>query len=79
MDHLERIDKRLEDIQTAIAEIRAIYDVQQKRLDRIEGEIWGNGRTGLTSKVNAIMYVVTAVAGMLSLVVANTISVWLGG
>ena len=46
-EHLEKIDARLADIQGAIAEIRMIYAAQSRRIDRLESEIFGNGRVGI--------------------------------
>ncbi len=73
---LDQIDQRLKDIQTGMAEIRAIYDVQQKRLDRLEAEVWGNGRAGLAAKVNAIIYGLTAIGTMTAAMLGETIAAW---
>lgn len=74
--HLNRMDRRLQDIQTNMAEIRAIYDVQQKRLDRLEGEVWGNGRAGLAVKVNAIIYGLGVIGAMTAALLGETLAAW---
>jgi len=55
-ERLNRLDTRLADIQAGIAEIRAVYESQHKRLDRVEKEVWGNDRPGLVAKVNTLCY-----------------------
>lgn len=78
-DRLEKIETRLTDIQTGICEIRAIYEAYLKRLERVEDEVFGNGHTGLAPKVNTLIYGVSVVGTMVSLIFAHTISVWLRG
>ncbi len=73
----EKIDERLRDIQAAIAEIRMIYDAQSKRIERLENEIFGNGRTGLATQVRAILWMLSGALGFLAILAANVISVWL--
>lgn len=55
-ERLAKLDGRLADILAGISEIRAVYDSQQKRLDRVEKEVWGNDRPGLVAKVNTLCY-----------------------
>ena len=74
LEHFKQIDARLADIQVGIAEIRAIYTEQQRRLERVERTLYGNGATGLCTKVSAILWVVSGVAGFTVLLAAQTIA-----
>lgn len=76
---LEKIDERLRDIQAAIAEIRMIYDTQSKRIERLENEIFGNGRTGLATQVRAILWMLSGVLGFVSIIAAHAVTVWIRG
>lgn len=65
--------KDLSEIREFIAEIRVIYESQQKRLDKIESCLFGNGKLGIAQKV-AIM---VSIANFLILVVSNILVAWL--
>lgn len=77
LEQREQFREQLADIQAGIAEIRIIYGNQQRRLDRVEKTLFGNGSTGLCTKVSAILYLSSAIAGFLVLLVAQTLSAWL--
>lgn len=76
-EHLEKIDARLADIHGAIAEIRTIYAAQSRRIDRLESEIFGNGRVGLATQVRAVLWMLSGALGFLAILAANVISAWL--
>lgn len=76
-EYLEKIDARLADIQGAIAEIRTIYAAQSRRIDRLESEIFGNGRVGLATQVRAVLWMLSGALGFLAILAANVISTWL--
>ena len=76
-EHLEKIDARLADIQGAIAEIRMIYAAQSRRIDRLESEIFGNGRVGLATQLRAVLWMLSGALGFLAILAANVISAWL--
>jgi len=76
-EHLEKIDARLADIQEVIAEIRTIYAAQSRRIDRLESEILGNGRVGLSTQVRAVIWMLSGALGFLAIRAANVISAWL--
>ena len=76
-EHLEKIDARLADIQGMIAEIRTIYAAQSRRIDRLESEIFGNGRVGLATQVRAVLWMLSGALGFLAILAANVISAWL--
>ena len=78
LEQFKRLDARLADIQVGIAEIRAVYTEQQRRLERVERTLYGNGATGLCTKVSAILWVVSGVAGFTALLAAQTIAAMLG-
>ncbi len=74
---LEKIDARLADIQASMAEIRMMYDAHSRRIERVEHEIFGNGRAGLSAQVRAILFIVSGLLGFACLLAANVISAWL--
>jgi len=74
VDHFKQINTRLADIQVGIAEIRAMYTEHHRRLERAERTLYGNGATGLCTKVSAILWVVSGVAGFTALLAAQTIA-----
>ncbi len=76
-EYLRQIESRLIDIQSGIAEIRAIYASHHSRLDRIERTIYGDGMTGLCTRVSAILWIVSGVAGFTALLVAQTLAAML--
>jgi len=56
---LQSLDSRFADVQASIAEIRAIYQSHDDRLDRIERCIYGNGNgKGLITQVAVISAIV---------------------
>ena len=74
---LEKIDARLADIQASMAEMRMMYDAHSRRIERVEHELFGNGRTGLSAQVRAILFIVSGLLGFVSLLAANVIAAWL--
>lgn len=73
----EKIDARLADIQAFMAEMRIMCDAHSRRIERVEHEIFGNGRAGLSTQVRAILFIVSGLLGFASLLAANVISAWL--
>lgn len=78
-DRIERIETKLEAIHAALAEMSARCPMMGRRIERIESAIWGNGNVGLAVKINAIVWAIGAIAGVVGLVAARTISVWVAG
>ncbi|MBC7350848.1 MAG: hypothetical protein H5U08_00670 [Thermogutta sp.] len=78
-DRWAKFEQRLVDIQSGIAEIRTIYDAHSRAIERIERTLYGNGDTGLCTKVSAILWISTGVAGFTILLAAQAIAAWLGG
>ena len=76
-DHFKQIDARLADIQVGIAEIRTIYADHHRRLERAERTLYGNGTNGLCTRVSAILWLVSGIAGFVILLVAQTIAAML--
>lgn len=74
---LERLDARLNDIQASIAEIRTIYESQSRRIDKLEHEIWGNGRAGLATQIRAILWIASGTLAFAALVLAETVKAWI--
>jgi len=77
LDHFRQIDSRLADILLGIAEIRAIHTEHHRRLERAERTLYGNGATGLCTKVSAILWMVSGIAGFVILLGAQTIAAML--
>lgn len=77
MEALQRIDERLADIQAQIAEIRVIYDSHSRRLDKLESEIYGNGRAGLATQLRAVLWLASGSLTFAALILAQTIAAWL--
>lgn len=78
LDQFRRIDARLGEIATGIAEIKTLHGECSKRIDRTEKTLFGNGSTGLTTKVNAIIWLSSAIAGFVVLLAGSAISAWIG-
>lgn len=75
---LSRLDARLDDVQQAMAEIRLIYESHGKRIERIEHELFGNGRSGLAVQVRALLWISSGIAGFVGLLGAHAIAAWVG-
>lgn len=70
-DILTRLDKRLEQVQEGLHEIRTLYESHAKRIERIEHEVFGNGRTGLAVQVRAILWIASGCLGFLVVLAAE--------
>jgi len=76
LEQLHRLESKLTDVQITTAELRAILPPLCQRISRIEQELWGNGRTGLSVKVNAILYIASAIGAIVTaLAGANVVSI----
>lgn len=76
-DCFAKINERLDDIQCAMSEIRVIYDGQARQLERLEHEVFGNGRAGLSTQVRAVLWIASGCLGFLALLAANVVTAWL--
>jgi len=76
-ERLERIEKKLDEIREYIIEANTIRKEHDKRIGRVEHELFGNGRTGLSTQVRAIVWMLSGVLGFLAFLAANAISAWL--
>lgn len=77
-DRWERLERRIADIQAGIAEIRMVYDAHSKAIERIERTLFGNGNTGVCTKVSAILWMSSAIAAFVALLLAQAIAKWIG-
>lgn len=77
-DRWQRLEEKITDIQAGIAEIRTIYDAHSKAIERMERTLFGNGSTGLCTKVSAILWMSSAIAGFVALLLAQAIASWVG-
>jgi len=71
----EFITKMLEEvleIKSIVAEIRTIYDAQQKRIDRLERCLFGNGKIGIAQQVALIV----ASVNFVLFVATNLVMTW---
>lgn len=76
-DRWQRLESKINDIQAGIAEIRSIYDAHSKAIDRLERTIFGNGNTGLATKVSAILWMSSAIAGFVAVLLAQAVATWI--
>lgn len=91
MEIIKRLDsqkneteKQMADIRESISEIRTLYESQHRRFDsvdecitRINHELWGNGRAGLSVQVRAILWIASGTLGFLVILAAEVFSKWL--
>lgn len=66
------LQSAIREIQTAVAEINMIYASQSKRIEKLEHEIFGNGRVGLAVQVRAILWIASGSFVLISLILAQT-------
>ena len=67
------------DIQQRIVSLQAQLPELCKRIDRVEGQLWGNAHTGLIAKVNTLVWVSSGIASMTGVLVVQAIMKWFGG
>jgi len=77
-DRWEKLERKISDIQAGIAEIRTIYDAHSRAIERIERTLFGNGNAGLCTKVSAILWMSSAIAGFVAVLLAQAIASWVG-
>ncbi|MGQ9663455.1 MAG: hypothetical protein ACUVWX_14135 [Kiritimatiellia bacterium] len=68
----------LVEIRSTMSEIRTLYDSHNKRLERLENEIWGNGRAGLAVQVRAILWIAMGCLGFVTLILGHLVYEWVG-
>jgi hypothetical protein len=78
MEHLQRIEEKLDELRMSMAELNGIFPSVCKRISRLEKEIWGDGHIGLSAKVNAIIWLASGIIGLLMISVGNAIRTTLG-
>lgn len=72
-----RIEERLAEIRSMLSEMRTANEWQEKRLERTEKTLFGNGHTGLCTKVSAILWLSTVIAGFLAVIIAESFAAWM--
>lgn len=77
LEYFRRMEERLADVQAGIAEIRSIYEAQGRRVDRVERTLFGNGQPGLCTKVSAILWLSSAIAGFVALLLGQAVAAWI--
>lgn len=75
-DRWQRLEEKISDIQAGVAEIRTVYESQQRRIDRIERTLFGNGAPGLCTKVSAILWLSSAIAGFVVVLLGQAVAAW---
>jgi hypothetical protein len=78
LEKLQRIEEKIDDLRIQIAELNGMFPSVCKRLSRLEKEVWGDGRVGLSAKVNTLIWLASAIAGLLTISVGNVIRTALG-
>lgn len=56
-----------------------VQDSHHKRIERMEHEVFGNGRTGLAIQVRAILWIATGSLGFLMVMAAEMLAKLFGG
>lgn len=77
-DRWQRLEEKITDIQAGIAEIRTIYDAHSKAIERLERTLFGNGNAGVCTKVSAILWMSSVIAGFVVVLLAQAIASWVG-
>jgi len=72
--HFRQLGESLAEIQVGIAEIKAMFSDHERRLERAERTLFGNGGTGICTKVSAILWIVSGLAAFSGLVLARAIA-----
>jgi len=64
---LNEIKESLNELRQIVLEIRACVPYVERRLERLEKEVWGNGQVGLSARVNAILWLLAISISMVGL------------
>ena len=72
-DRLQRMETKLDDIREQVAELRTIWPSMVRRIDRVEGEIYGNGKTGIIAKINGLLWMGAASLPLITAILAYLI------
>lgn len=75
-DQFRRVDEKLSAIHAMLVEMRTVNESQEQRIGRTEKTLFGNGHVGLATKVSAILWIASAIAGFLVVIVAESIAAW---
>lgn len=76
-DDLRALHAKLDEIREQLHQHGALLESWSRRIDRLEGEIWGNGQAGLAVRVRALLWLASGMAGMLGLILAQIVVQWL--
>jgi len=77
-ERLQRVEEKLDDVRVSVAEIAGMLPALCRRIERLEREIWGNGGIGLSTRVNALIWLASGIAGLVVVLLGNTVRVVLG-
>jgi hypothetical protein len=78
VDRLQRIEDKLDAIRMSLAEVSGMVPILAQRVERLEREVWGNGRVGLTVKVNTIVWLAWVITGLVTVSAGSTVRMLLG-
>lgn len=78
-DILAQIRHDSQETRELVAEIRDIFAQQNKRLERIEATLYGNGHLGLVTKVAAILWASAGITSFVAILLAHAINAWITG
>ncbi|RMF99614.1 MAG: hypothetical protein D6741_08205 [Planctomycetota bacterium] len=74
---VEKIESKLDEMHAFMVETRVIYDAHQRRLDRLESEVFGNGKPGIATQIRAVLWIASGCLGFLALIACQLIASWL--
>lgn len=71
---LSRVENRLGEMHNEILDMQHIQTSHGKRIDRVEHELFGNGRAGLAVQVRAILWIATGCLAFLVMMAAEMVA-----
>jgi hypothetical protein len=74
LERLDKMDQRLDDIQQTQAELRSVHASCINRIDKLDHEVFGNGRVGIAHQVRAILWIASGTLGFLVILGAELLS-----
>ena len=77
-ERLQRLEEKLDSVRIAVAELTGMLPTLCRRVSRLENEVWGDGRVGLSVKVNALIWLASVITGLMAVSVGNSLRVLLG-
>jgi hypothetical protein len=74
LERLDKMDQRLDDIQQTQAELRSVHASCIDRINKLDHEVFGNGKVGIAHQVRAILWIASGTLGFLVVLGAELLS-----